>query len=195
MKDCPLTTSDWFAYFQDYRHYRASIALAKAAFMSPLIIFFLSFNFISGNHAEILNKLDNNIPIPLIDVIMYIAIFCAACVCIIVLFLILKKEDHCIRLADDMIKEIIDGENDSNKIRNEWLERIDMSSKKRKSIFDSKNFDYDLYANVFFYLGFAFLLIGVIFSVINFFGIKAFDIAAVFFTGGLALLSISLAWS
>jgi hypothetical protein len=194
MKDCPLSISDWFNYFQNYRHERIAIALGKSALIIPLIIFFLSYNFISGIHSTILNNINQNIQPSFSDIFSYIATLSAAFFSIFILYLILKKENFYYKSSQEMMKKIIDGENDSNKIRNEWLERINMPIKKRKSIFDNAKIDYALYTNRFFYVAFAFLVIGVILSAINFFGINAFDISAVFFTGGLGLLSISLAF-
>ncbi len=193
MKDCPLKVSDWFAFFQNYIHERTTIALAKGTIFISLTIFLISSIYLSGLQEEIIGYLDSNVPIPYDVALKYIAIVIVTIFSIILLVYVLRTESNKCRLAREMIKMIIYGEDNSNIIRNEWEKRFKMFMKNRKSIFD-RNIDYNRYANDFIIVGFIFLVIGLILIIISYFDFKASQFAATFFTGGLGIFSIGIAF-
>lgn len=132
-KDCPLSAPEWVNYLQNWKSHVITIAFSK-------ILFFITSFGILGSlfyFARITDNISNNlIPGRINIAISYIIIFVA--ILMIMLFICWVIISTAIRLnndmkkASEMIKKIIEGENDSNKIKEEWLKNFE---KRRKKMF------------------------------------------------------------
>lgn len=137
-KDCPLSPADWVNYLQTLKSQIITITLSQIIALLTGFAFFGSliyFAELRDNIIKNLFALKITIAISYLIILMIILILLVLIgIAIIILVNNFRKD---MKPVNELIKKIIDGEDDSNKIRKEWKEKIEKPKEKWK-MFNNK---------------------------------------------------------
>ena len=119
VKKCPLDPIDWLNLFQNYKTQKITTSLSLSNLLLIVLLGIISVMYAADVTNIMLNNLDN-LPIFLFASIIYFAALIVVVVAGFNVISILKGTNEKVKVAEIMIDKIINGETDTNKIREEW---------------------------------------------------------------------------
>lgn len=127
VKKCPLDSIDWLNLFQNYKTQKITNSLSFSNLLLVVLLGIVSVMYASDVTNIMLNNLDN-FPIFLYAITIYLASLIVVVIAGFKVISILKGTTEKVKVAEIMIDKIINGETDTNKIREEW--RLNFQIKK-----------------------------------------------------------------
>lgn len=134
-KDCPLSVSDWINVLENYESHITSKTMPILQILIAIFAIFVSVIFLAELRDNVIKNLfAGNITIAMsyIYILMIILVFICLIGILIIIFVIMYIKD--LKSADEILKKIVYGEDDSNVIRDEWREKIEKPKERKKML-------------------------------------------------------------